>query len=523
MSLIPDWPPAPGPRVLMMVANDLTIDARVRKAASSVARAGFSVIAVGLDVKGASPPSETLDGALLVRVNPGTDPRISPHLMRWSRPELTDALRSMIETRRNRLLVSRRTLTAEVAHSIANPPSWTHVSGRLSASAARLIGAREEIAEKVGRRITRYARRLSRTVLHSPRKIATIYRQIVLQASRAALRILSRPSRPLLRRASWRRDLPELHRYEAVIGPLIDSLEPDLIHVHDVFLLGVAARAKSRANSAGNPGRLIYDAHEYVPGLPTDARRKLAYTSLEDEFARRADGFVTVSNGLADLLERRFSRRPFVVLNAPDMERLAQVESVRNVLGLTGDSPLVIYVGGVAPHRGAEILIDAMRMLDESVHLAFITNSTTGYVADLARTGSETGLADRLHFVPYVAPEAVVSYIRDATVSAVPLSRAFVNYEIALPNKLFQSIHAGVPVVVSDNPEMSRFVLEHHIGEVFVDNDSNSLVTALSKVIENREAYSSGLSDPGLLRSISWDAQVETLLQAYRTVGVEVS
>jgi glycosyltransferase involved in cell wall biosynthesis len=153
----------------------------------------------------------------------------------------------------------------------------------------------------------------------------------------------------------------------------------------------------------------------------------------------------------------------------------------------------------------------------------FVSNSTTGYVADLLRDGEKRGLGTRIHVVPYVAPEAVVGYIRSADVSVVPLSRQYMNYEIALPNKLFQSIQAGVPVVVSDNPEMKRFVAQHKVGEVFPGGDAVALAKAINTVLESPERYTEALHDPGLREMISWSHQVKTVIDTYRRLGVEVT
>jgi glycosyltransferase involved in cell wall biosynthesis len=266
----------------------------------------------------------------------------------------------------------------------------------------------------------------------------------------------------------------------------------------------------------------VYDAHEYVPGLPIDSRRRDAYTDLENEYVRRVDAIITVSEGLATLLHERFGIRPAVVMNAPDMEKTIEVEPVRNVAGVPKGSPLIIYVGGIAPHRGADVLIEAMAHLDSDVHLVFVSNYTTGYVANLVARGESRGLADRLHVVPYVAPEAVVGYIRSADVSVVPLSREFMNYEIALPNKLFQSIQASVPVVVSDNPELERFVTQHQVGEVFTSGDAIALAKAVNTILESPERYGRALANPELLELISWKRQAEIVIETYRELGVEV-
>ncbi|NEE12446.1 glycosyltransferase, partial [Streptomyces sp. SID7499] len=98
--------------------------------------------------------------------------------------------------------------------------------------------------------------------------------------------------------------MPNLWDFELAFAKHIDSLKPDLIHAHDFKMLGVGARAAVRARAAGRPVKLVWDAHEYVPGLPPRHSRWLpAHVAWEKEHAVFADAVVTVSPALAELLK----------------------------------------------------------------------------------------------------------------------------------------------------------------------------------------------------------------------------
>ena len=71
----------------------------------------------------------------------------------------------------------------------------------------------------------------------------------------------------------------------------------------------------------------------------------------------------------------------------------------------------MVYVGGIAPHRGAELLLETMQYLAQDFHLVFVSASTSGYIASLRERSIKDGIAGRVHFAPFVEPEAVVSYI----------------------------------------------------------------------------------------------------------------
>lgn len=111
----------------------------------------------------------------------------------------------------------------------------------------------------------------------------------------------------------WRRFLPSLWDWELAYGPEIDALAPDLIHVGDPELLGVAARAKLRAAAAGRTVRIVWDARELAPtGNP---RADLGLAAYLREHAASADAVAAATGPLADRLaaEHRLPERPAVV------------------------------------------------------------------------------------------------------------------------------------------------------------------------------------------------------------------
>lgn len=475
MSPIPEWPEGPGARVLTLVGNDVSIDARARKTATSLARSGFSVLSLGIDKLGEQEKTEILNGAVIFRVSPPSDPRISPRLFRWSLAEVTERLGYRVELQRQRLQMSRRDFTSTGS---------------------------------------------SRAFLTGIRRSRVVWLQRKHQVTGILYRFFNRLMAKIPRRSGrWRRDLPELHKYEAAVGPLIDHLKPDLVHVHDIFHLGVAIRAKRRAQRAGREVAVVYDAHEYIAGLPTSPLRRTAYMSLEEEYIRHADAAVTVSPGLAALLWGRYGVRAEIVMNAPELGPDRNVVPLRTVVGLGDDARLLVYVGGVAPHRGGDLMLDAMTVLEEDVHLVLVTNTVGGYVADLRERANDLGLGERVHLAPFVPSEHVVEYLRSADVGVIPLSRDVVNYEIALPNKLFQSIHAGLPVAVSDNPEMAEFVSSRGFGQVFDARDPVDLARAVTSILRDHDKYVSIIEEANT-SDLTWAAQAETLIGVYSELGV---
>ncbi|MEW2384544.1 glycosyltransferase family 4 protein [Micromonospora sp. NPDC047707] len=324
---------------------------------------------------------------------------------------------------------------------------------------------------------------------------------------------------------AWRRLEPGLWDYELAYGPVIDELAPDLIHANDFRMLGVAARAKIRARARGREINVVWDAHEFLPGLKPwqdNARWLPAHMAHEREYAPYADAVVTVSDGLAELLQRehRLAETPDVVLNAPaagseDLDPDAAAPDLRARCGVGPDVPLLVYSGAAARQRGLDIMVDALPRLP-GVHVALVVNKPDGpYVSGVLARARKLGVADRVHALPYVAHWQVVPFLAGADAGVIPIHH-WPNHEIALITKFFEYSHARLPMIVSDVKTMAGTVRSTGQGEVFRAEDVADFVRAVTAVLADPERYRAAYDRPGLLQSWTWEAQAEVLDSVYR-------
>jgi glycosyltransferase involved in cell wall biosynthesis len=317
-------------------------------------------------------------------------------------------------------------------------------------------------------------------------------------------------------RPDWRQALPELHDYEFALGPELDSIQPNVIHAQDVHLLGVAARAASRALFSGKDVKLIYDAHEYIQGL-AHPRPAKAWSDLEAEYIGRADAVITVAPAIADMLQRdfRLAVKPTVVMNIPVAGDRAP-HPLREVVGVPEDETLAVYSGGLDATRGVHTLVEALRFLPD-LHLALVSKAETSYTQELARLARQGGFGERLHFSPFVEPQQVVDYLSSADVGVHTIVSGPINHELTLPNKIFEYMHARLPIVISDCRAMSELVEELGIGMRFRSEDVHSLVETLSYVIEHRADYRKTYEEhPDILDTYSWGTERKNLFAVYR-------
>ena len=551
------------PHVVMMVANNVRADTRVRKMAESVASTGVQVTVIGLDLTG-----DGYDGTIglagLVVLRVGAQFRTARGLLKsgrtkayWVSNQISerkvafqlrqrDAAARIAwireDARKNRQAVASRAALRkqrslqryrERRGKLKVTGSGKHirpirVARRALIRLTDLNYSMERRAQRLFTTVDRYfaevrprflerlvRRRLSLDKARLDRRVRRLRRSLARGPSFVRLG-LRRPGK-----GNWRRDLPEFDDYEAVVGPFLDRLNADVFHAHDVHLLGVAARATARARYRGRDTKLVYDAHEYVAGLARYNQRLIdAFLSVEREYIHRADRVITVSEPLADLLQADFklAERPSVVMNIPIVERTdTPVPSLYGAAAVPVDAQIMVYSGGMDEARNVHTVVAALPLLPESIHLVLVAKARTGYVLSLFDLARELGVEHRLHVAPFVVPNDVVAYLSEATIGVHPMISSKLNHQIALPNKLFEYLHAGLPICVSDNRAMVEFVVDTGIGEWFEAEDPQSLADSVKKVLRNREKYvRARYDDPELLQRYSWDRQEEILVDLYR-------
>lgn len=502
------------PKVVMMAGNDIVSDARVLKYAQTVANWDLDVTCIGI-------PGRRLRGVRQfgkVQVLCPTIP--SKVLVTGWRKRLANVkanLNPLFRTEAEYMLAYGR---------------WQYASRELRAERGRdrrdedRTGTKKRsLLDRMRRAIRWRSLRLHRAVLNS----RAYFARRAARKENADLGVGKRRERLLalyrhLPSGRWRRVMPELVDQELTLGPLLDRLLIEVIHVHDVFMLGIAARAAHRAALDGRTIKIIYDAHEYIPGVPVVApRRVAAYTDLEREFIGDADRVITVSEPLAQWLQRdhKLASLPDVVLNAPVEPPMdAEVKGLRELLRLSEDVPLLVYGGGVNRARGVGTVVEALPQLPD-VHLAIVARENPVTTELLARA-AELGVGNRVHLAPFVNAEVVPLYLSSATIGLSPLLHA-PNHDIAVTNKFCEYIAAGLPIITSDTPAQADLVNELDLGAVYPAGDVDGLVAAVRTVLADRDRIVKRIAtDPDLQHRFSWAAQAEVIRSVYAEVMGEL-
>jgi len=211
---------------------------------------------------------------------------------------------------------------------------------------------------------------------------------------------------------------------------------------------------------------LIYDSHEYFCGVPEIQDRPLVkkvWQSLEATIFPKLKRTITVNESIADLYEQDYGIRPKVLRNIGD-SYLPKVFKTRAELGLPSDVYLVVNQGaGINVDRGMEEFMEALAMLDAGVHLMIVGKGDV--IPALKKRAQSPDLLGRVHFIDPMPYREMLHYTAAADLGISLDKDTNLNYRFSLPNKLFDYIKCGVPILCSEVVEVKRIVENFEIGK----------------------------------------------------------
>lgn len=295
---------------------------------------------------------------------------------------------------------------------------------------------------------------------------------------------------------------------------------PDIVHANDANTLvpALAIRALTR----GSVG-IVYDSHELWRHRNVRADRilaPLAEVLTESIGIRLVDGVITVSPSIAAWLQHtyRLADTPTLVRNVPVADALPDPSTgvLRERAGLTAEDKVIAYGGRITTARGIEETIAALRHLPQDVHFVLLGYGEPAALDGVRAEAVRHGVAERVHLIGAVEPDDVSRSLADGDVAVVHVRPICLSYRFALPNKLFESIRAGLPIAAADLPDMRQVVEELGVGEVFQGSKPEDLAVALADILADPAAYQDRART--VAPELTWEIETEKMLEMYRRV-----
>lgn len=236
--------------------------------------------------------------------------------------------------------------------------------------------------------------------------------------------------------------------------------------------------------------RIVYDSHEYFCGVPEIIGRPFVqktWQSIERFCFPKLEDVITVNQSIADIYDKEYPSRKNhvnVVRNVP-VKSKPPITETRATLGMDEDRKVLLLQGsGINVDRGSEELVEAMKLVDNAV-LYIVGNGDA--VPGLKKKVSEEQLQEKVRFIDRQPFEKLFNYTYWADIGFSLDKDTNINYRYSLPNKIFDYIRAGTPVIVSNLPEIAKVVRESEVGIIIENHDPQTIANAIKRLIEDEE------------------------------------
>lgn len=341
-----------------------------------------------------------------------------------------------------------------------------------------------------------------------------------------------RPSYRVLRVANpttapWRQPFAKLAQSRARSAALAAAAigeGPDIIHAHDSDTLEAAFAAAGKLGVG-----VVYDAHELYPDMLSEFGAggswpvQRYWRRIERTYVPQALAAITVSDGLAREIERRYGISPAVVRNVPALEPLQTTGRLRSELGLVGDSRmLLLYQGVLIGGRGLKHLLDAVNSVPDVV---LAVQGFGPLEAELREHAVTLGAGDRVRFMGRIDQADLHEFACGADAGVVIYEHTTLNNYLAAPNKLYAYLMAGLPVLVSDFPGLAEIVIGNKVGATFDPGDVSSVAEAIV-TLAGQASERAGMSVAARTlaeSSLNWNREQQKLLHLYETLEPSAS
>lgn len=290
---------------------------------------------------------------------------------------------------------------------------------------------------------------------------------------------------------------------------LTKSKPPDVVNIHALSLLPIGAMIKFLYGS-----KLIYDAHELeTETFVLSGFRKRCAKIIEYIYINYVDLVIVVSEGIKDWYLNSYDIKNVVVIkNSPLYNKsIKNSKILHDELGIAHEKKILIYLGGLVSGRGIEDLLMAAKEFSNSDY-AFIFMGY-GHLDYMIRDFSN--LYEHIFLMPAVSPDLVLEYTASANVGIAFIENGSLNDKYCLPNKLFEYIFSGLPVIINNAPEMFNIINKYNIGIVIDNLNGKSLKFALDCLSRFDKITLSENIDNAKI-ALSWNVQEKILIKAYK-------
>lgn len=266
-------------------------------------------------------------------------------------------------------------------------------------------------------------------------------------------------------------------------------------------------------------GRSVYDAREifaHLGDLHDRPMTQMFWRWLERRYIHRSDAVVTTGAMDRDFLKDCYHiTPPFVVRNLPRYREVARNFRLYDALGIPRSMPICLYSGGLQDGRGIRTMLS---MASQIPGAAFVLLGS-GPLEDRVRQSMHS--CSNIYHHPAVPNEQVIDFAASAAVGFALIEPISLSYRYALPNKLFEYIMAGTPVLVTNLPQMKKIVDQYGVGLTVSPGSLPGAVQQARHLLSDSALHRQCAANCHIAaQDLCWDREEESFLPFARATGI---
>lgn len=261
---------------------------------------------------------------------------------------------------------------------------------------------------------------------------------------------------------------------------------------------------------------LVYDSHEYFTEVPELVNRPTVqkiWKRIERTIFPKLKDVITVNDSIAGLFEQDYGLRPVVVRNVPYLMKETE-KKTRKELGLPEDKHLIILQGaGINIQRGAEEMVEAMQYIDHSV---LLIAGQGDVIPLLKKLVSERSLENKVIFRPRMPYQELMQLTKNADLGLTLDKDTNLNYRYSLPNKIFDYIQAGIPVIASPLPEIAHIINTYQVGCTITDHNPVNMAKTINEVLADQQLIDKWKNNCSFASlNLNWEIEEKVIIDLY--------
>lgn len=284
----------------------------------------------------------------------------------------------------------------------------------------------------------------------------------------------------------------------------------DIIHCHDIDVLPIGVLIK--IISFGRK-KIVYDAHEYeTERNGIKGWIQTVFRIVERICIKFVDEVITVSDSIANEYVRLYSiKKPTIVLNIPTVYKVDNKKDLfRKKFNIPKSSIIFLYQGGIFKRRGIEELLTAFKNVEKNKVIVFMGD---GNLTNKVKEASKE--YKNIFYHEAVDKDVLLEHTSSADIGFLILDTTCLSYYYASPNKFFEYIHAGIPVIISDLYDMKKILSKYKNGLVL---ENTSLLQKLISSQTKESINKMKKNIPTLQKMYTWGKQEIKLIKLYKSL-----